>query len=145
MTEQKLWEVTMELKINYNDPKTGKSYKKDIKDDDVKAFLGKQLNQTIKGELLDMPGYEFLITGGSDRSGFPMRRDVQGSERKKVLINEGVGIKPTRKGMRRRKSVSGNTIGENTVQLNLKITKYGKDPLEKPAEAKEEAPKEEKS
>jgi len=34
-------------------------------------------------------------------------------------------------GERRRKSVRGNTISEDTVQINLKVTSAGKDSIEK--------------
>ena len=42
--------------------------------------------------------------------------------------------------MKVRKLVSGNTIYEKTSQINFKVVKWGKEPIEKPAEpeAKEE-------
>ncbi|MFT4343717.1 MAG: 30S ribosomal protein S6e [Candidatus Woesearchaeota archaeon] len=117
--------------------KSGKTKQIEVENDAAKAFLGKKIGQTIKGELIDMTGYEFLITGGSDNSGFPMRQDVQLAGKRKILIVDGVGLKPTRKGMRIRKMVAGAIIGENIAQINLKITKVGAKPLfeeEKPTE-----------
>ncbi|MFH1174128.1 MAG: 30S ribosomal protein S6e [archaeon] len=131
----------MDLRITLGDPKTGHSFKKEVKDDAAKPFLGMKIGDSIKGELIDMPGYEFLITGGSDIAGFPMRNDVHGTGRRKILMVKGVGLRPSRPGMKKRKSVSGNTIAEHTAQLNLKITKYGKDPLPEPV--KKEKKKEE--
>jgi small subunit ribosomal protein S6e len=133
----------MEIKLNIGDSKTGKTLKKEVKDDDAKHFLGKKVGEVVKGELMDLSGYEFEITGGSDHCGFPMRKDVMGIARKRVLITGGVGSKYKRTGMRRRRTVAGNTVYEKTAQLNLKITKHGKNPLfdEKKDAPAEETPK----
>ncbi|MGM5482467.1 MAG: 30S ribosomal protein S6e [Nanobdellota archaeon] len=119
----------VEYKLVLNEPKTAKSYKKEIKDNEAESFIGKRIGETVKGDNLGFPGYEFLITGGSDKSGFPMRWDVDSSSKKKILAVKGVGIKNKRKGMKVRKTVAGNTIGDETVQINLKVTKAGKDKL----------------
>lgn len=136
-----------EIKIVLSNPKTGKSYQKVLKDEASEKLMGKKIGDTIKGELLDLAGYEFEITGGSDFAGFPMRADAQGFGRKKILATHGVGLKKKRKwkGRRIRKTVAGNTIFEKTAQVNMKVLKEGKMPLgeEKPAEApKEEVKKE---
>ncbi|RME77762.1 30S ribosomal protein S6e [Candidatus Woesearchaeota archaeon] len=136
-----------ELKLVLNDPKTGKSYQKTLEADAAKPFYGLKIGDTVKGEIIDLTGYEFKITGGSDNSGFPMRKDVEGPIKRKILAHEGVGIKPIRKqfnpkrkghrrmkGMRLRKTVAGNTVYEKTAQLNMVITKAGKQPLDAPAE-----------
>ena len=68
-----------------------------------------------------MTGVELLITGGSDNAGFPMRKDVRGGGRKKILIVAGVGARKKAAGLRQRKTVSGNTISSRTVQINLKV------------------------
>ena len=119
----------MDVKIVIADPKTGKSYANDVKDPDARRFLGMKIGDNVKGELMDMTGYEFLITGGSDSAGIPMRQDLNGIARKRILAVSGVGIKKGRKGMKQRKIVAGNTIYERTAQINLKITTQGKDPL----------------
>ena len=124
-----------EIKVNIGDSKSKKTYKKVLNEEQVAPLYGKKIGETFTGETIDLPGYELEVTGGSDKSGFPMRKDVQGSARKKILIVSGVGIsKQSYKGSKRRKSVAGNTIGEKTSQINLKVTKWGKDPIEKPAE-----------
>lgn len=133
----------VEFKLNIGDPKTKKILKKDLKDVETKPLIGKRIGDKIKGEILELPGYEFEITGGSDNAGFPMRRDVLGSQRKKVLIVSGVGIRKNRDGNRRRITVAGNTIYDGTVQINMKVVKHGKTPLFE--EPKEEAPEETKA
>ncbi|MBU0472280.1 MAG: 30S ribosomal protein S6e [Nanoarchaeota archaeon] len=134
-----------EYKINIGDPKTGKSLKKDIVGIEAKEFLSKKIGDKVTGSKIGFPGYEFEITGGSDSSGFPMRKDVIGVGRKKVLITCGVGTRHKRKGTRLRRTVAGNTIGQKTVQINLKILKYGKDSLNPAKEATAEAPKKDKT
>lgn len=134
-----------DVKIVINDPKTGKSYQRDAP---LKPFLGKRVGETVKGELLDMTGYEFLITGGSDASGFPMRRDILLAGKTQVLEVCGVGVRNKKKyrkkkkkglrtmaGMRQRVTVAGNTVYDKTAQLNMKVVKAGNVPLEKPADA----------
>lgn len=133
-----------EFKLNIGDPKTKKVLKKDLKDAEAKPLIGLKIGDKVKGEIMDLPGYEMEITGGSDNAGFPMRKDVLGSNRKKVLIVSGIGIRKNNKGNKRRRTVAGNTIYDGTVQVNMKVIKHGKTPLfeeEKPAEeaSKEEA------
>lgn len=154
-----------EFKLVIGDPKSGKSFQREVKDQDAAVFLGKKIKDTIKGEVIGLQGYEFEITGGSDASGFPMRYDVEGVARKRILAIGGVGLKKKDKGIRQRKTVCGNTVHDKITQINLKVLKAGKGALgapeapaegeapaeapaeekaeEKPAEEKKEAPKEE--
>ncbi|MBC8500928.1 MAG: 30S ribosomal protein S6e [Nanoarchaeota archaeon] len=137
-----------EFKANVGDPKTGKTYKQDIIGDEAKHLLGKKIGDKVKGDKIGFSGYEFEITGGSDSSGFPMRKDVSGTMRKKVLIASGVGTRHNRKGMRLRRRVAANTIHAKTSQINMKTLTYGKKALDAESpkeEAPAEAPKEEKT
>ncbi len=127
--------------------KNGTSVQKDIQDAEFKFFLGKKVKDHVKGDSFGYPGYEFEIAGGSDYCGFPMRWDVSGFQRKRILAVKGVGLKMAAKGIKQRKTVCGNTIHPKIVQLNLKVLKEGAAPLAPPKEEKEEAkaaPKEEK-
>jgi small subunit ribosomal protein S6e len=111
-----------------NDPKTGKSYKKE---GDAQIYMGKKLGEQVDGSAIGMKGYELEITGGSDAQGFPMRRDIQKLGRKKPLVVSGVGARPKDKGVKQRKTVHGNSVDETINQLNLKVIKAGKDEIEK--------------
>jgi small subunit ribosomal protein S6e len=136
-----------EFKVVLSDPKSGKSMQKDYKDAAAEFFIGKKVGDSITGESIDISGYEFMITGGSDKSGFPMRKDIPGATRAKILALSGVGLRKSRKGMRVRKTVCGNTIDTNIVQINMKVTKYGKEglfPADVPAEGTPVAGKPEK-
>jgi len=117
------------FKVVISDPKSGKSYQREVDSNTVTVFKRKKIGDKIDGKPLGLDGYEFEITGGSDNSGFPMRKDVEGIGRKRILLIEGVGLRKVRKGTRIRKTVCGNTISLNTAQINIKILKYGKEKL----------------
>lgn len=106
--------------------------------EESKPLQGKRIGDTFKGEVIDKPGYVFTITGGSNSSGVPMRRDVDGSAQRKILISGGVGYRPKRHGLRVRKSVAGNTIGPRTVQVNARVEKAGDSPLTEAAASDEQ-------
>jgi small subunit ribosomal protein S6e len=95
----------------------------------VKAFIGKKIGETVDGGLIGYPGYEFSITGGSDLAGFPMRKDVQGGVKKRILVGKastGLKAKRINEGDRIRILVRGNTITDQIVQVNCIVTKEGK-------------------
>jgi small subunit ribosomal protein S6e len=136
----------VEFKVNVGDPASKKTYKVELKEG-AEKLVGKKIGDKFRGELIGLNGYELTITGGSDKAGFPMRPDTPGMARKRLLLSGGVGFHPKKyKGQRRRKSIHGNSVSMNIVQLNCKITKAGKDPVDKVlgAEKKEEAKPEEK-
>lgn len=108
--------------------KSGKAYT--IASDETKQFFGKKIGETITLDAIGLTGFEAVITGGSDKQGFPMDKSVQGTPRKKIFTARAIGFKPKVKGERKRHSVRGNTIGSEISQVNLKITKEGKINLE---------------
>ena len=114
--------------------KDGKSFQKELKGAQTEALLGKRVGETILGNDLGFPGYEFLLTGGSDICGFPMRKGIQ-ETRKRVLISGGVGFAgfkrdgSKQKGLLRRRTVCGERVTLSTHQVNLKVVKEGAQPL----------------
>lgn len=135
----------VEFKLVISNPETGQSMQKEIKDDLARPFVGLSLGNSVKGEVLNLTGYEFQITGGSDVCGIPMRRGIQ-VQRKRILLSKGVGVKAQKRGTRLRKTVCGEKIHEKIVQINLKVTKKGKEEIFVAKEAgaeKKEAPKKE--
>ena len=117
----------------------GKTYKLEIAEEKKALLLGRKIGDEIDGGSLGLPGYSLKITGASDSSGFPLRQDIQGTRKVKVLLSGGVGYRPKRKGERRRKTVRGNTIAEDVVQVNTKVVRYGAEPLENLLGQKKEA------
>ncbi len=126
------------MKLVVSDPETGKSYQKELDKNQAKVLYGMKIGDKIKGDQLGLAGYELVITGGSDKDGFPMRSDLHGTSRKRVLLSGGTGFHPKRKGERKRKTVRGNTIAEDIVQVNTKVIKAGAEKLDKLFEKKEE-------
>jgi len=134
------------FKVIVSDPEDGKS--KVVEVDGAKAvpLLGRKLGEVIDGSVLGMSGRKLQITGGSDKDGFPMRPNVHGGVRISVIINKSVGFHPHSEGERRRKTLRGNVITDDIVQINMKITeKLSKaEKAEKPKKLKAVAPKAEK-
>ena len=135
-----------DFKLCIGDPASGKTYQMEVKEANAKPFLGLNIGEKVKGEMIDLTGYEFEITGGSDKAGFPMRHGILGV-RKKITSLGGVGFRErARKGMYRRKTVCGHKINTDIVQINLKVTKEGSKKLAavfgKEEKKAEEAPKE---
>ena len=147
----------MPFKINISDK--GKTLKLETENEEL---VGKKIGETTKGEDIsaELAGYVLEITGTSDISGFPGKKDVEGSALKRVLLTKGFsmhkrprreGKKPvyTPDGLRLKKSVRGNLIRKDTIQINTKVTKEGHKkfhdllPKKEKAESKEEK-KEEK-
>jgi len=126
----------MAFKINIG-TKEGKTYHLES---EAESLIGKQLHDKVEGKDVspDLGGYEFEITGASDKAGFTSMKNVEGIGLKKVLLTYGKGMKkkPRKegkkkrsknrpKGLRLRKTVRGKIISNNIVQINLKIAKEG--------------------
>lgn len=145
----------MPFKINIG-TNQGKTYKLEIESE---ALVGKSLGEVIKGKDVSpsLDGYEFEITGTSDKSGFTSMKEVEGIGLKKVLLGYGKSMhkrskkegkrkrsNPTPGGLRLRKTVRGKVISNAIVQINLKPTKEGSKKLSEifPDQNKTESPAE---
>ena len=128
-------------------------------------MIGLKIGAQFDGSVVGLSGFKLELTGGSDKAGFPMRADLDGTARKKALLTKGVGFRALKKikkkkfklkGVRRRKYVRGNKISDEIAQVNCKIIEGEGDvammlglkkeeaPTETPAEEpKAEEPKEE--
>ncbi len=98
----------------------GKVQNLEVEGDGAQTLLGKRIGETIDGTSLGLQGTKLEITGGSDKDGFPMRRDIHGGVRSMILLGKSTGFRKASKGERRRKLVRGDTITEDVVQVNLK-------------------------
>ena len=103
------------------DPTDGTSYQQDVDGQDANRFVGRELGETVDGGAVGLDGYELEITGGSDETGRPMREDVAGSNIKELLLEGGVGFKPSRDGERKRITVRGKKISNETAQINVTV------------------------
>lgn len=105
---------------------------------DNEALIDKIIGEKIDGKEIskDLEGYEIEVTGTSDKAGFPGLKQFKGPGLKRPLLSFGIGMwsKPkglkkkyprANKGLRLRKTVRGDTISADTVQINTKVVKEG--------------------
>ena len=134
-------EYLANFKLTISDIK-GKSISKELKDSDANPLLGLQLGNETDASIVGLTG-KLKLTGGSDKSGVPMRNDIHGAARKYVLLSKGVGLQAAETGQRVRKLMRGNTVSEEIYQVNCKFD--GELPVEAPPEdASEEKPEDKK-
>jgi len=131
------------FKIIISDPEAGKSRFVEVEGTQAVPLIGRKLGEVIDGSVVKMSGRKLKITGGSDKDGFPMRPNVHGGVRVRVILSEGVGFQPSQKGERQRKTLRGNVITEDIVQINMKIIEKPKKAEKPEAEKKEIRKKEE--
>jgi len=119
-----------DFKVVLSDPQDGISYKIEATGGMAGALIGKSIGDIITGDVLGFPGYQIAITGATDKTGIPARRDLPGLTRRRLLLSNGVGIKPTTyNGQRRRMSIRGAEINGDFVQINAKVVEYGEKSL----------------
>jgi len=95
------------------------------KDQKDAPIFGKKIGDVISGEFLGLSGYDLAITGGSDKDGFPMRKDIDGQARKKLIMTKGIGFNTKVDGKRKRRIARGNTVTQDIAQVNCKVVKAG--------------------
>ena len=109
-----------EFKIIISDINTGKSFVKELKDQNAQFLVGSKIGDVLQGSSLGVNG-QIKVTGGSDKAGFPMRSDVLGGGKKRILISGGTGFHPSIKGEKIRKLVRGNVITDDIYQINVSL------------------------
>jgi small subunit ribosomal protein S6e len=110
------------LKLTISDIK-GKSVSKELKDNDVNPLLGLQLGSEADASIVGLTG-KLKLTGGSDKSGVPMRTDVHGAARKRVLLVKGVGLQDVEYGQRKRKLMRGNILQKKKLKIKKNSLTY---------------------
>ncbi|MCK5112584.1 MAG: 30S ribosomal protein S6e [Thermoplasmatales archaeon] len=135
----------VEFKVVVNDTKNGKSHNIQVSGHHANSLIGKKISDEVDGIFVSLPGYKLQITGGTNKDGFPMRKDLPGTARRRILLSEGLGFKPKDSGKRKKKSIRGNTINPDIVQINMKVIKHSSKPIEDliKVEKKEEGDKKE--
>jgi small subunit ribosomal protein S6e len=120
------------FKLVISNPKSGVAKQVEITGDAAEKLVGKRIGEEVPVSELglnlteifgeEIPGNAKLkITGGTDKDGFAMRPDVHGPRRVKILVSRGPGFRPKERGERRKKTVRGNTISPEIVQINMKL------------------------
>ena len=107
------------------DPDEGAAHQRAVDGQDANRFIGRSIGDEVDGSAVGLDGYTVEITGGSDTAGRPMREDVAGSALTSILVDGGTGFEPTREGERKRITVRGREVGEETRQINATIAERG--------------------
>jgi len=126
-------EIMADIKVNIGDAESGKTYSVEISEKAsgsmISSLVGRKINDEVDGRFVGLPGYRLLITGGSDKDGFPMRGDLSGPVRRRLLLSRGIGVRPKKKGIRKKKMIRGNQISPDIVQINMKVKQMGPKPI----------------
>ncbi len=125
------------FKVIISDPETGKSRSIELEGAQAVPLVGRKLGEVIDGSVAKISGHKLKLTGGSDKDGFPMRPTIHGGVRIGAVLSGGVGFHSSQKGERQRKTLRGNIITEEIVQINMKIVEKPKK-REKPKGKKNE-------
>lgn len=128
-----------------SEPSTGKAYTLELKGPMAQGVVGRSIGDTVDGGLVGLAGYTLRITGGSDKDGFPMRRDMPGAVRKRLLIGGGVGFRKPHHGIRLRRTLRGREIQAETSQVNAVVVTAGPKPLAEIVPPREGKKKEKKA
>jgi small subunit ribosomal protein S6e len=110
----------VEFKVVISDSK-GNSINQEIKDKSAQPFVGSKIGDVMDSTIFGLKDGKIKITGGSDKSGTPMRSDLHGGVKKYILMTSGVGARNLDPGERKRKLVRGNLITEEIYQLNCQL------------------------
>ena len=119
-----------DFQVVVGDPDEGTTHSFDVDGQDANRFIGRSIGETVEGGAVGLSGYELEVTGGSDTAGRPMREDVSGTGTAAVLLEGGVGFDPTVDGERKRVTVRGAEISDETRQINAKIVTRGDESVE---------------
>jgi small subunit ribosomal protein S6e len=107
------------------DPDEGAAHQRAVDGQDANRFIGRSIGDEVDGSAVGLDGYTVEITGGSDTAGRPMREDVAGPALTSILVDGGTGFEPTREGERKRITVRGREVGDETRQINATIAERG--------------------
>ena len=73
------------MNIVLSEPVSGKAYSKKTEES---VFLGKIIGDVVELSEIGLKGFKGKISGGSDKNGFPMRKNVEGTNRKKIFMGD---------------------------------------------------------
>ncbi len=119
-----------DFKVIVNDVKTGKSYNIAVTGHHANSLIGVSIGEVVDGVFVGLPEYKLKITGGSDKNGTPMRGDLPGNKRIKLLLADSLGFHEKYPGERKRVAIRGKTISDAIVQVNMKVVEYGSKSIE---------------
>ena len=119
-----------EFTVAVSDPESGHTYQVEVDGQDANRFIGLELGDDVDGGAVGLDGYTLELTGGSDTAGRPMRSDVRGVGTKSIMSDGGVGFEPTTDGERKRITIRGREVSDDTRQINAKIVDRGSEDVD---------------
>ena len=119
-----------EFTVAVSDPESGHTYQIDTDGQDSNRFIGRELGDEVDGGAVGLDGYTLELTGGSDTAGRPMRPDVRGVGTKSIMSDGGVGFEPTTEGERKRITIRGREVSDETRQINARIAERGSEAVD---------------
>lgn len=128
----------VDFRVVVSDSKSALAYQVVVTGAAANKLIGKNIGDTVSGDVAGLAGYTLKLTGGTDKDGFAMRGDLHGPARRKILVAGGVGYKPRADGVKKRKSMRGCEISSDIAQINTVIVEYGQKPLSEIFVKKEE-------
>ncbi|MGC9137065.1 S6e family ribosomal protein, partial [Caldivirga sp.] len=98
------------FKLVLSDPRSGKSKQLEVKDEVAQRLIGLRIGEVFDAQLIkeviDLPqGFRVKITGGTGYDGAPMHPGIEGPVKKYILLSGRPGLRPGKKGLRRRKLI----------------------------------------
>ena len=129
----------VEFKVVVADSRDGRSYQVAVTGQHANVLVRKRIGDEVDGMFLGLPGYRVKITGGSDKTGTPMRPEIQSAGKKRLLVADSIGYRPKDyPGKRKKVALRGNEISPEIVQINVKVTTPGPKPIADLVGAKKE-------
>ena len=110
------------MKIVYSDAKSGRTAQAELGKDKAGLVLNFKIGDVIDGSIIGLAGCKLKITGGSDNSGFPLDRSIQGTIKTRTRRITATGKSA---GTPKMQTVRGNMISTDVEQLNTIIVEYG--------------------
>ncbi|ORD95054.1 SSU ribosomal protein S6E [Enterospora canceri] len=120
------------MKLNIAHPANGSQKCVEMSAKEEQRFFGKKIGEQFDGAIIspEFEGTFLQIQGGNDYQGICMVSNQETTKRLRLLLKEGdIGYKCKRRGVRRRKTVRGSMVSNETQVLNLIIVKENK-PIE---------------
>merc|ERR1712060_728204 len=122
------------MKLCISNPATSQHKVIEIEDEKkVLPFYDRRMGQVVSGDSLgdEWKGYQFKITGGNDKEGFPMLQGVLVKHRVRLLMKPGMKCyRPRRKGIMKKKSVRGCIVAGDISKLDLAVYEQGDNHIE---------------
>ncbi len=127
------------MKIVYSDKKSGKTSQAEVPKEFEGMVIGRKIGEQIEGSAIKFDGLKLQITGLTDNTGSPSRREIDGTRKARPLLSNAPGLRHATHGFRSRRLIRGNTVSTDTAQVNTVIVEMGAATAEQLFKPKEKA------